>query len=432
MATATGSAAVTEQRQASARSLLHGRRELTVLSAMSPQQPDDLLAALIDVARANGCRLRILLADLEGAYKFLDAASLADVRSGQVRLVSVAGAVPAALSDYVDYFPASLWSFDQMLARRTIEVDLLVARVHETAKPGVLSYGQMVGYTTSALESAAAVCFEVAPPASFPPSPALPADAADIAYAVPADPPPKGRDRRPPSAEQAAIAGLIAALLPDGATVQLGLGAVPDAVAGAWQGRSDLRLHSGILPPSVALALAAGLFADSDPVATGVMPVPLGSPPWPDRVRLLPVSQTHSTDTLEHIPRLWAINSAFDIDLHGQVNAEYVAGTRLASGGGQADFFRAAHRSVGGASVLALPSRARDGSSRIRATIAPPHVATLAGSDLDYVVTEHGVAHLTGLTAAERAEALILVADPQDRAALAATAVNPRSGPHRR
>jgi 4-hydroxybutyrate CoA-transferase len=59
-------------------------------------------------------------------------------------------------------------------------------------------------------------------------------------------------------------------------------------------------------------------------------------------------------------------------------------------------------------------------------------VATLAGSDLDYVVTEHGVAHLTGLTAAERAEALILVADPQDRAALAATAVNPRSGPHRR
>src|ERR1700733_6584770 len=212
VATATGSAAVTEQRLASARSLLHRRRELTVLSAMSPQQPDDLLAAL---------------------------------------------------SDWVDYLPASLWSFDQMLASRTIKVDLLVARVHETTKPGVLSYGQMVGYTPSALESAAAVCFEVAPPASFPPSPALPADAANIAYAVPPDPPPKGRNRRPPSAEQAAIAGQIAALLPHGATVQLGLGAVPDAVAGAWQGRSDLRLHSGILPPAVALALAAGLFADS-------------------------------------------------------------------------------------------------------------------------------------------------------------------------
>jgi hypothetical protein len=89
-------------------------------------------------------------------------------------------------------------------------------------------------------------------------------------------------------------------------------------------------------------------------------------------------------------------------------------------------------RVVGGTSVLALPSRARDGSSRILAMIAPPHVVTVAGSDLDYVVTEHGVAHLTGLTAAERAEALILVADPQDRAALAAAAVNPRSGHHRR
>src|ERR1700733_4319529 len=106
--TATGSAAVTEQRLASARSLLRSRRELTVLSAMSPQQPDDLLAALIDVARADGCRLRILLADLEGAYKFLDAASLAEVRSGQVRLVSVAGAGPSALRFWFFSFLVSL------------------------------------------------------------------------------------------------------------------------------------------------------------------------------------------------------------------------------------------------------------------------------------------------------------------------------------
>jgi 4-hydroxybutyrate CoA-transferase len=196
-------------------------------------------------------------------------------------------------------------------------------------------------------------------------------------------------------------------------------------VIGALAGKRDLGLHSGMLPARIRGCLDGAAFTGAaktyEPglhVATGVLdPTAEPSLAWGGNVRLAPISVTHSPRTLAALEHLWSINSAFELDLAGQVNAEFAAGARVASGGGQSDFMRAAHLSPGGAAVLALPSRSRDGSPRIVPRLATPHL-TATAADLDYVVTEQGVAKLRGASACERAEALIAVAHPGDRAEL--------------
>ena len=319
-----------------------------------------------------------------------------------------------------------------MLASGRIPVDLLLARMHASGTPGVLSYGDMVGYTPSAIAAAACVCFEVTSARPGPEGPTVPADRADVVYRDDTSQPDSRAGPRAASPEQVAIAHRVAALIEDGSTIQLGLGVVPEAVIPALRSHSALRVHSGILPASLAGALGGSAFSRScdrersehplPHIATGVMPLPSHAPTWPAEVQLQPISQTHAPDTLARIDGLWAVNSAFEVDLNGQVNAEYVNGVRIACAGGQSDFLRAAHRSPGGASVLALPSRSRTGRPRIRATLATPHVVTSVGADLDYVVTEYGAARLTGLTDAERATSLINIAHPDDRHELSATA----------
>jgi 4-hydroxybutyrate CoA-transferase len=121
---------------------------------------------------------------------------------------------------------------------------------------------------------------------------------------------------------------------------------------------------------------------------------------------------------LRQVRALWAVNSAFEIDLAGQVNAEFVRGCRVASGGGQVDFLRAARLSPGGAAVLALPARTPHGRARIVARLAGAHLPTTTAADVDWVVTDHGAACLRGLTVDERAEALVALAHPDDRPGL--------------
>jgi 4-hydroxybutyrate CoA-transferase len=420
----TQPAGVAERRRG-ARRLLSGLDSAQVVAAMFPQQPDGLLAALIEVGLERDVRLRLLVADIEGSFRFLSKAAVAALRSGRMRIVSLAGAVPRPLSGLVDQVPATLWDIDRMLGDGTLAVDVFVGRFHATGSADRLSYGQMVGYSPAALSRAARAGFEVAPPVPGPQGPTVPAARADVtlvAGRVPRAAAPAGSQL---SGELALIGARLAALIPAGSTLQVGLGTVPEALISQLPATADLVLHSGILPAGAAAALAEGRLRRQRPdggcaihVATGVMPVPAHGPGWPDSVHLLPVSCTHAPTVLGSIASLWAVNSAFEIDLSGQVNAEYLGGARVASAGGQVDFFRGAQLSPGGAAVLAFPSRTRSGRARIRAALEPPAVAAATGDLLDYVVTEQGTAALRGLTVAERREALIAVAHPDDRRAL--------------
>jgi 4-hydroxybutyrate CoA-transferase len=405
-----------------AEKLLHGRAELRVVSAMSPQQPDALLRALLQTARRRQVALTLLFADLSGSLSYLDDGAAADIDAGRLRLVSLAGGIPRRWSAAVDHLPHSLWDVDRMLGSGQVEFDLLVASV--AAEPsGAIGFGDMVGYTPSAMQHAGSVAFEVRPGHVFAGCDTIDIGRADAVVEGRPIAPRRGRDPSGPTPGQEAIGRQISVLVPDGATLQIGLGAVPEAVVPYLIGKRRLGLHSGVLAASLKQLVAHGTITGAakttEPglhVATGILDGPgADHSQWGSAVSLQPISMTHAPDRLRRHHRLWAINSAFEVDLSGQPNAEYVQGSRVASGGGQADFVRAAHLSPGGASVLALPARTRDGRNRIVARLSPPHIATSPGGDIDIVVTEHGTADLRGMTAAERARALIAVAHPADR-----------------
>jgi acyl-CoA hydrolase len=415
----------TKEQQAVADSLLSGRSNLTILAAMGPQQPTALLAAVVRAAQRRDLTLTLLFADLEGSFAFLEDSCRRDISEGRLRLVPLAGAIARGWSDAADHFPNSLWDIDRMLRQRELRPDAVLLQASQGGAPDRLSYGDMIGYTASALAEDAIVVAEIVPERSCPDAPTFPLSRADhVLHGSPSTV--RRLDIMPLSAEQNAIGQNVAALVPAEATLQLGLGSIAEAVLANLDGKRDLGIHSGIVTPSLGRLIAAGVItghAKSEDrgriVATGIYGANTAQADLTKQsVTLRPLSQTHDPATLARHHQLWAINSAFEVDLSGQVNAEYVQGRRIASGGGQSDFVRAAHLSEGGASVIALPSRTAKGHSRIVARLPERHSATSAAQDIDYIVTEFGAACLRGRTMRERAEALIGVAHPEVRVSL--------------
>lgn len=231
---------------------------------------------------------------------------------------------------------------------------------------------------------------------------------------------PRGYVVGAPSATATAIAGHIAPLIGDGCTVQVGLGKVPDALLASLHGRRGLRLHSGMLADSALDLWDAGA-VDAPPVSC----VWVGSPFLYRRLhgRAGPVvagcDVTHDVRRLAAIPRLRAVNSALSVDLFGQANLETADGRVVSGIGGAADFARGARLSPGGLSIVALPSgHGRPAQSRIVPRLEDG-VVSLPRTDVDVVATEHGAADLRGLDVHRRAEALMAVAAPALRPALA-------------
>ena len=241
-----------------ANALLAGGDRATVLAAMQPQQPDTLLGALVAAARERSIALTLLVGDLSGAYRFLDDRARDDVRIGRLRLVALAGAIPRELSPFVDYHPCSLWEIDRRLADGSIPFDVFVAQAEGDARAAEVGYGRIVGYTTTALASGAVVGLEVvAATPGLPATPPILAGRADAVFSTQCEPA-SGVSLRSPSDSVARIAELVASLLPDAATLQLGLGAIPDALVAHLLHKRDLGIHSGILPGSLRELIQSG------------------------------------------------------------------------------------------------------------------------------------------------------------------------------
>jgi len=245
--------------------------------------------------------------------------------------------------------------------------------------------------------------------------PSLPLNAFDVVIEAEHPLPGYGADAIDPIS--AAIAARVAEVIPDGATVQTGLGKIGIATLSALADRRGLRLHSGMVTEPLLDLL------DRDAVDNVTTGVALGSEGLysrvaaDPRVRFRPVGQTHALTTLAAIPRFVAVNSAIEVDLFGQVNAEWVNGRQVSGAGGLIDFLRGAWSSQGGVPIVALPAATRgDGVSRIVPRLAMP--PSIGRSDPVVVVTEHGVADLRGLSIETRAQALIAIAAPVHRAAL--------------
>jgi acyl-CoA hydrolase len=222
-----------------------------------------------------------------------------------------------------------------------------------------------------------------------------------------------------------AIAANVGRYIEDGSVLQMGVGAIPEAVMQGIADRRDLGLHTGMVGDSLVGLIERGIITNATkPFDTGmsVAGVLLGTDRlyrFADRnpaVLLRPSWHTHAGD-VTRMPQLVSINTALEVDLTGQVNAEAAGDDLLGAVGGQPDLVRAGHRSRGGHAIIALPSTARGGrTSRICRTLNGP--VTTPRSDVDVVVTEYGAADLRGRSLTDRARALTAIAHPEHRDAL--------------
>lgn len=223
-----------------------------------------------------------------------------------------------------------------------------------------------------------------------------------------------------------AIAAHVADWVPDGATLQTGIGTLPDAVLAGLTRHRDLGIHSGVLGATAARLMQAGAVTN---VRKGldegisVANTIIGGPAlyrWVHdnpAVQVRETGHTHSPEVLARLRRLHAVNAALEVDLSGQINCEAVAGRQLGGIGGLLDFVRAARGAAQARSITVLPATVAGGrGSRIVPRLDGP--ATLGRADADLVVTEYGVADLRHATLAERARRLIAIAAPAFRETL--------------
>ncbi len=224
------------------------------------------------------------------------------------------------------------------------------------------------------------------------------------------------------------IAENVASLIPDGATLQTGIGGIPDAVLTCLTDKRDLGIHTEMVSDGVIELMESGVLnGERKSLHRGkaVVSFALGSQRLFDFVHQNPsfefrsISYTNDPFVVAQNDRMVAINSALQVDMTGQVCADSL-GTRPFSGfGGQLDFIRGAARSKGGVPIIALPATACRGSiSRIVPVLEPGAGVVTSRADVHYVVTENGIAYLHGKTLRERAEALIAIADPRFQAEL--------------
>lgn len=233
---------------------------------------------------------------------------------------------------------------------------------------------------------------------------------------------------RPPDDTQRAIGRHVATLVEDGDTIQLGVGTLPSAILQALSGHADLGVHSGMISDAALTLVDKGVITgarkeiDTGIIVTGAA---LGSQQLYQRVTDLPVefraaSYTHAPQVLARLQSLVAINAAIEVDLSGQIGAEVRHGVYVGAVGGQADFCRAAS-TTGARSIIALRARSA-GRSAIKPALQGGSVTT-PRTDVDYVVTEYGVAQLRGASFPERAARLIAVAAPEYRDDLARASI---------
>lgn len=323
-----------------------------------------------------------------------------------------------------DFTPVLLSEFTLLFRNRTLPVNVAFIHVSPPDEHGFCSLGIEVGLSKSPAESADIIIAEV--------NQRMPRTLGDsfihisrltclvpVDYPLPELPMNSGE----PSETSEKIAAYIAELIPNGATMQMGIGEIPDAVLRFLYERRDLGIHSEMFSDGVIDLVEAGVITNSrktlhqGKIIAGFI---LGTKrlyEWVDDNALIEFHRTEYVNdpfVIAQNERMVAINSALEIDLTGQVCADSI-GTRLYSGvGGQLDFIYGASRAKEGAPIIALSSKAKS-FSRIVATLKPGAGVVTSRNHVRYIVTEYGVADLYGKTIRQRAQQLIQIAHPDYR-----------------
>jgi acyl-CoA hydrolase len=316
----------------------------------------------------------------------------------------------------LELVPCHFSALPALFAQRRLPGDVVLVQVAPPDSRGRCSLGVGIDYLADALQYARVVIAEVNDRCPHTAGRCIAWERIDAVV----------RTSRPlleapaprPGPLDARIAEHVAVLVEDGDTIQLGVGALPEAILRALQSHRELGIHSGMISDGVLDLIEQGAVTNArKPIdcRLTVTGAALGSSRLFDalsgleEIMFFPVSYTHAPQTLAQVGRLAAINSALEVDLTGQVNAEQVGGRRLGAVGGQVDFLRAA-AALGGKPIVALPSE------RIVHTLDGP--VSTARSDVDWVVTEHGACSLRGLSESKRTRELLRVAGEARAASL--------------
>lgn len=322
-----------------------------------------------------------------------------------------------------DYIPIFLSEVPALFRDGQLPLDIAFIQVSPPDRHGFCSYGVEVGVTKPAAEAATLVIAEVNAQ-----MPRVLGDAfihvSDIDFMVAVDYPLPEAVHKHITPEQETIGERVAELIPDEATLQLGIGALPNAVLAKLGDKRNLGIHSELFSDGVVDLVEQGVVTNAaktlhpGKIVGGFL---FGSKRLYDFVQDNAMIELHPTDyvndpfVIAQNYKMTSVNSAIEVDLSGQVCADSLGGYFYSGIGGQVDFFRGAVRSKGGKAIVALPALAKGGISRIVPRLREGAGVVTSRGDVHYVVTEYGTASLHGKSVRERASELINVAHPEHR-----------------
>lgn len=392
------------------------RRGDRIVFSQACGEPTTLVRALIEQGAAIGDLGAFIATSFSGLFTPESASAFRLSSMGAIGLLRT-----MTKANALDVIPVHVSQVGPLIAASVIPCDVAMIQVSPADADGNHSCGLISDYVRAAVDKARVVIAEVNEAVPFTYGETIPASAIDVFVHTDAAPVEVAAAKISETDE--AIARHCAAYIGDGSVIQTGVGATPDAILRQLGDRKDLGVHSGMLGDGLVDLIQAGVITnarkeiDAGITINGAL---IGTKRLYDfcnrnpAVKMTPTSYTHDAAVLGQLSRLVTINSALEVDLTGQVNAEASGLNYMGGTGGQVDFVRAGARSPGGASLMVLAASAKGGAiSKIVPSLNGP--VTTARSEVDVVVTEYGAAELKGRSLAERARRLTAIAHPDFR-----------------
>ena len=387
-------------------------------------EPPTLLTALsAQRRRYRGVRLAQILPPRR--YDYFDPETVEHVQ--HLALFFGGASRAGGQAGWIDFLPAYFSELPALIDRGLVPADVVVSLASPMDEHGNFALSLGADYTMAAVRKARAVLLEVNPNVPFA-NGNCHVHISQVTALVENDEPRLEVGLPKIGPVQQAIGKYVADLIPDGATLQIGYGGIPDAVVMQLTEKQDLGIHTEMLGDGILKLVECGAvtnrrknFHNGKIVATFA----LGSRKLYEYMHRNPGLEMHPVDFTNdpyvagQNDHLVAINATLQIDFLGQCGSESLGFSPYSGTGGQSDFVRAANRSAGGKAIIVVPSTAKDDTiSRIVPVLSPGTHLTTSKNDINYVVTEYGVAQLRGKSAKQRTEALIGIAHPAFRDSL--------------
>ena len=404
--------------------LAHLRDGDSIIVPSGVGEPPTLLTALSEQRRRwSGVKVAQILALRK--YGYFDASTEQHVR--HVALFFGGASRPAGQAGWADFVPAYFSELPSLIERGYIASDVVFSMASPMDEHGYFALSLGADYTMAALAKARAIVLEVNPNVPFAHgqchlhisqvSALVESSEAILEVGLPKIGP-----------VQQAIGKYVADMIDDGSTLQIGYGGIPDAVVMQLTAKNDLGIHTEMIGDGILTLVECGAVTNRKKThlpGKMVATFALGSKKLYDfmhqnpMLEMHPVNFTNDPYIAGQNDNLVAINASLQVDFLGQCGSESLGYLPYSGTGGQVDFVRAANRSRGGKAFIVLPSTAKDDTiSRIVPMLSAGTHVTTSKNDVNYVVTEYGVAQLRGKTARQRAQALIAIAHPDFRAEL--------------